>query len=40
MGEENKRNMAEQGGICLGEIQREGVGGNLFKGDAWHKDKE
>lgn len=40
MGEENKRNMAEQGGTCLGEIQREGVGGNLFEGDAWHKDKE
>lgn len=35
MGEENKRNMAEQGGTCLGEIQREGVGGNLFEGDAW-----
>lgn len=40
MGEENKRNMAEQGGTCLGEIQREGVGGNLFEGDAWHNDKE
>lgn len=31
--------MAEKGGTCLGEIQREGVGGNLLDGDAWHKDK-